>query len=43
MGLDNRDIPVSKYEIFKDIFKIEDRKIEFKFNDDKNEDIMSKK
>lgn len=42
MGLDNRDIPISKYEVFKDIIKIDD-KIEFRFSNDNKDDIMSKK
>ncbi|EAR84263.2 cyclic nucleotide-binding domain protein (macronuclear) [Tetrahymena thermophila SB210] len=42
MGLDNRDIPVSKYEMFKDIIKIEEKR-EFKFTDDTKDDIVTKK
>ncbi|KAL4478912.1 hypothetical protein ABPG72_019349 [Tetrahymena utriculariae] len=42
MGLDSRDIPISKYEMFKDIIKIEEKK-EFKFTDDAKDDIITKK
>ncbi|KAL4432305.1 hypothetical protein ABPG74_011064 [Tetrahymena malaccensis] len=42
MGLDNRDIPESIKERFKDVIKIEERK-EFKFVDDDKDDIVTKK
>lgn len=42
LGLENRDIPVSKYEVLKDILKIED-KVEFRFTDEIKDNIISKK